>query len=128
LKKNFTRQLAWIEHWKARIRHLRQKLATPESQLDGTSNGHPAADPAQHYHIGATENHPLHISTFHRDNSGDPAIKACTLFETSAALSNLQAIRIFFRNSKHTFYCDYRKPFRPQMQQPLLDPIIQCRM
>ena len=85
-KKNFTRQLARIERWKARICRLRQKLATPESQLDRTSDGHPAVDPAHHHHIGATENHPLRISTFLRDNSGDPAIKACTLFEMSVTL------------------------------------------
>ena len=83
-KKEFKQQLAKIERRKARIKHIRQKMAST-SALDFADASQPdhdvhhdssvANDPTQRYHIGINQNQPQEIGKFLRTYSDDPAIK-----------------------------------------------------
>lgn len=62
-----------IERRQARIRRIRKKLATNGETLPLEPNI--ATSPSARYHVGATQNQPVHIMTFVYTNSHDPAVK-----------------------------------------------------
>lgn len=60
--------MAEIERRQGRIRKIRQNLPSDTKERV-------ASDPDAHHHIGVAENQPVHIGSFLRAHSGDPAIK-----------------------------------------------------
>lgn len=61
-----------IERRQARIRRIRQRL---ENKGEKMLEPELALSPTAHYHIGKTQNQPVHVMSFMYTNSHDPAVK-----------------------------------------------------
>ncbi|KJA21682.1 hypothetical protein HYPSUDRAFT_111821, partial [Hypholoma sublateritium FD-334 SS-4] len=72
-RKNFEKQLGGIERRQARIRRIRQKLASSTRSTFTHEKG-PESSTCT-YHIGKTQNHPLDLGVFARENCRDPAVQ-----------------------------------------------------
>lgn len=65
-----------IERRQARIRRIRAKLATRDESVPVDPNEFGiATSPSSRYHVGATQNQPVHLLSFVYANSHDPAVK-----------------------------------------------------
>ena len=71
-KKQFIKQMAWIERREMCIRHIRANLRMPPKVKNSSMTGKALK---YHYHIGESKHSYQHIETFLRNNSGDPALK-----------------------------------------------------
>ncbi|KAF7967740.1 hypothetical protein HWV62_33264 [Athelia sp. TMB] len=70
--KEFVKQMAGLERRETRIQRIYEKLYPQGKKLAEEPFAH---NPNEHHHIGTSENHPIDIGPFLRDNAGDPAIK-----------------------------------------------------
>ncbi|KAI0308612.1 hypothetical protein OF83DRAFT_1043103, partial [Amylostereum chailletii] len=68
-RKNFLMQMTQIERRQRRLREIRQMLSEVREVTDDI-----ARDPHAHYHIGITQNNPMHIPTWISNFSRDPAL------------------------------------------------------
>ena len=118
-KKDYKKQLAHIEHQKAQINYIRQRIATAQSEpVAAPAPGLPANDLAQHYCIGISENHPQHIGTFHQAYAGDPAVKVSGYaFPSFLPPCFSDCTRILFQSLK-SIYCASSKKISSLMLQP----------
>ncbi len=72
-RKDFEKQLGGIERRQARIRRIRQKLSRSTRPVLAHEKG-PESSAFTH-HIGASQNYPIDLGVFIRDNCHDPAVQ-----------------------------------------------------
>ena len=72
-RKSFVKQLTIIERRQARIRRIRA-MNKLQGRLIDTCEA-TTINTEEHYFIGKSQNFPVNIPTFLRENQGDPAIK-----------------------------------------------------
>jgi hypothetical protein len=105
-KKKFTRQLAQIERRQARIRAIRLKLSH-----NASLGAEPVLNsPDAHHHIGVAENHPIHIGSFLRSHTEDPAVKV----KFHIILQNTKRI-----TSQQNFWSKLKKHLLPRIKNVL---------
>ncbi|KZP06410.1 hypothetical protein FIBSPDRAFT_764436 [Athelia psychrophila] len=71
-RKLFERQLTKIERRVTRLRRIRHRLGIKPSRL---SDDDRATSSSAHHHIGKSESLHMHIGTFIREHTGDPAVQ-----------------------------------------------------
>ena len=88
-RKNFEKQLSQIERRQARIRRIRQKIdrmrsigLRPDKRPDSS---------AIRYHIGKSQNNPIILGSFLRENKSDPALQVVSF------------VSFFFHWSDHNY-------------------------
>jgi hypothetical protein len=75
-RKEFERQLAQIERREARIRRIRQKVErTGQQTLKADVQPSSETSSLEKYYIGKTQNNPINLGLFLRENQRDPVIQ-----------------------------------------------------
>jgi hypothetical protein len=74
-RKNFEKQLSQIERRQARIRRIRQRI-NEIRKIDLQPDKRPDSS-AIRYHIGKSQNNPIILGSFLRENRSDPALQVC---------------------------------------------------
>lgn len=74
-RKDFEKQLGRIERRQAHIRKIRQKLDEHNKIHEALVHEKGPDSWASEYHIGKTQNHPLHLTVFAQERRHDPAAK-----------------------------------------------------
>lgn len=72
-RKTFVKQLTVIERRQARIRRIRAMNKLGSTATNACEEI--TMSPEDHHFIGKSQNYPVSIPAFLRDNQGDPAIK-----------------------------------------------------
>ncbi len=95
-RKDFVKQLSHIERRQARIRRIRQKLNERiRAEESFVREKRPEIMPDTTYHIGKTQNYPLDLRVFARENCQDPAAKVSShSCLASVIFLSIQQIRI----------------------------------
>ena len=78
--------MAKIDRHEHRMRQISEKVASTYGALPTRTRSHhvanrdsdklPYTNPKDRYHISSSQNYPLSLGTFIRNNEGDPALKA----------------------------------------------------
>lgn len=75
-RKDFIRQLTQIERRQERIRRIRERVDGVHHTLQEPI----PRDPMKHYQVGKSQNHPVDVANFSRQNSNDPAVKVTSTY------------------------------------------------
>jgi len=105
-KQNYVKQLAQIERRQMRIHRIQQRLQRSQVSngfLANTSDSINTGSTllADHYKIGKSQNHPVDLTEFLRNNAGDPAIQVCHFLHHLSAIQ-WQNSRTSYLVSRHT--------------------------
>lgn len=99
-RKNFEKQLGSIERRQARIHRIRQKLNHRNKFAETLVHEKRPESPTSDYHIGKTQNHPVDLGVFFRENRLDPAVKVCLY--AFVYFLDIYLIKFLFRISQET--------------------------